>query len=80
MDKRFLIKASHLVGGYFVIIDTKSKYTFPVAGNITSNYMFFKALNELDSENKVLKDENEELKQLMKELVKRYDIKERVIE
>ena len=29
MDKRFLIKASHLVGGYFVIVDTKGEYTFP---------------------------------------------------
>ena len=54
-NKRFDIKPSSIVDDCFVIIDSESKYAFPTLES-TLNYMFCKALNELNDENQKLKD------------------------
>ena len=59
-EKRFNIKPSVIVDDVTVIIDSEKKYTFPVLDS-TLNYMFCKAMNELNDENEQLKLENKRL-------------------
>ncbi|MDD5984092.1 MAG: hypothetical protein PUC22_00950 [Turicibacter sp.] len=59
-NKRFEIKPSAMYNNKYVIHDIEKEYSFPVLDS-TLNYMFCKALNKLH-------DENEQLKQRIKEL------------
>lgn len=54
-EKRFNIKPSAIVDDVTVIIDDEKKYSFPILDS-TLNYMFCKALNELNG----LAEANEE--------------------
>lgn len=60
--KRFEIKPSAMYNNKYVIHDSEKEYTFPVLDS-TLNYMFCKALNELNDENEQLKSDNQQLKQ-----------------
>ena len=53
-NKRFEIKPSAMYNNKYVIHDSKKKYTFPVLDS-TLNYMFCKALNELNDEKEAWK-------------------------
>ena len=66
-EKRFNIKPSAIVDDVTVIIDSEKKYTFPVLDS-TLNYMFCKAMNELNDENEQLKQENNDLIKLINDL------------
>ena len=54
MTERFQIKPSTIVDDVTVIIDNKQEYTFPILDK-NINYMFCKALNELNDENQQIK-------------------------
>ena len=58
--KRFEIKPSAMYNNKYVIHDSKKEYTFSVLDS-TLNYMFCKALNELNDENEQLRKENDML-------------------
>lgn len=78
-NKRFEIKPSAMYNNKYVIHDSEKEYTFPVLDS-TLNYMFCKALNELNDENKELHkviEENEKMIQsIYEELTKLRHIKE----
>ena len=53
-NKRFEIKPSVMCNNKYVIHDSEKEHTFPVLDS-TLNYMFCKALNELNDEKEVWK-------------------------
>ena len=59
-EKRFEIKPSAMYNNKYVIHDSEKEYTFPILDS-TLNYMFCKAMNELNDENEQLKKENKKL-------------------
>ena len=71
-SKRFEIKPSAMYNNKYVIHDGEKEYTFPILDS-TLNYMFCKSLNELN-------DENRQLKQHNIELIDKIDFLERVID
>lgn len=55
-NKRFKVRSSRVVDDTFIIDDNERKYLFPIVEDKVI-HMYCKALNDLDSENKELKDE-----------------------
>ena len=64
-NKRFEIKPSAMYNNKYVIHDSKKEYTFPILDS-TLNYMFCKALNELNDENKQLKQYKQSVNDVLK--------------
>ena len=62
-NKRFNIKPSAMVDDVTVIIDDEKKYSFPILDS-TLNYMFCKALNELNDKNELFKRNIEDYRKL----------------
>lgn len=64
-NKRFEINPSAMYNNKYVIHDSKKEYAFPVLDS-TLNYMFCKALNELNDENEQLKQYKQSVNDVLK--------------